>query len=349
MPPQTTFVGWVSKPNQRGTADILWDNFLVLFVCVWTILHHNLQAKTDSTRRVVLRKLRWALLAVCAPEMLTLFAVMQWNAANISVEQMNALGAEGWTKVHAFYANAGGFVLQTPDFPRFPVNAVSIHYLLAQGRIEPPTITMRDIWDRSKADRFAKGVALIQTGWMVLQITARAIMRLPITPLELFTAAFIVPTLATAYFWSRKPQNVAEPTTIKISWLMSDLLKKAGDAASDPYVDTPMDFVEKPLWEGWRRRKSLLHFDGLEKRPLERIPNDYSQPPPTGWEATVVWIISVVHAAVHVLGWSFAFPTEAETIIWRASSLTLLVVMVTGGLVPVLSTRPWFDFSFSLL
>ncbi len=164
----TTLVGWVFTPNQRGTADILWDNFLVLFVCVWTILHHNLQAKTDSTRRVVLRRLRWALLAVCAPEMLTLFAVMQWNAANISVGQMNAFGAKEWTKVHAFYANAGGFVLQTSDFPMFPINAASIHYLCAKGRIEPPTITMRDIWDRSKADRFAKGVALLQTGWMVL-------------------------------------------------------------------------------------------------------------------------------------------------------------------------------------
>lgn len=66
-------------------------------------------------------------------------------------------------------------------------------------------------------------------------------------------------------------------------------------------------------------------------------------------EATIVWVISVVHATVHVLGWSFPFPTEAETIIWRTSSLVLLVVMVIGGLVPVLSTRPWFDFSFSLL
>ena len=35
--------------------------------------------------------------------------------------------------------------------------------------------------------------------------------------------------------------------------------------------------------------------------------------------------------------------------IWRTSSLTLLVVMAIGGIVPVLSTRPWFDFTFSLL
>lgn len=342
-------VGWVSTPNQRGTADILWANFLTLFVCVWTVLHHNLQATREGERAVILRKLRWATLAVTAPEMLTLFAIMQWNAANISVKEMSAFGAQGWTKVHAFYANAGGFVLQTPDFPAFPINATSIHYLCTNKWIQPPAITKRDIWDRSKADRLAKTIALLQTGWTLLQIVARATSGLSITPLELFTVAFVVPTVATTYFWANKPQNVAEPTVIKVDWLISDLLIKAGDAAREPYVDTPMDFVEKPVWQGWFRRKSLLHYGGLTRRPLERIPNDYSPPPPTGMEATIVWVISVVHATVHVLGWSFPFPTEAETIIWRTSSLVLLVVMVIGGLVPVLSTRPWFDFSFSLL
>ena len=66
-------------------------------------------------------------------------------------------------------------------------------------------------------------------------------------------------------------------------------------------------------------------------------------------EATIVWVVSVVHAMIYVLSWSFPFPTEAEVIVWRASSLTLLSVMVIGGFVPVLSTRPWFDFTFNLL
>jgi squalene monooxygenase len=262
---------------------------------------------------------------------------------------MRSLGIDKWTRVHAFYANAGGFVLEAPDFPPFPINATSIYYLCRQIRINFPAITRENIWDRSKADHFAKGAAFLQAGWILLQIIARRSQQLTITPLELFTAAFIVPSLATAYFWASKPQNVAEPTVIRVDWTIADLLLSAGDVAKEPYVDSPMDFVEKPIWGGWRRLPSLLHFGGLEKRPLERIPNDYSPPPPTGTEATIVWVVSVVHATIHVLGWSFPFPTEAETIIWRTSSLTLLVVMAIGGIVPVLSTRPWFDFTFSLL
>ncbi|KAK4119769.1 hypothetical protein N657DRAFT_684232 [Parathielavia appendiculata] len=223
-------VGWTPSPNGKGTLDIFFTNLLRLFVCVWTVLHHNLQAP---------------------PEMLTLFAVMKWNAANISVKEMRALGTKReWTRVHAFYANAGGFALQTPDSPSFPINATSIHYLCSHKRIEVPNITRDNIWDRSKADHFAKRLAFLQASWTLLQIVARRSQQLIITPLEVFTAAFIVLYLATAFFWASKPQNVAEPTVNTVDWTVADLLLAAGDAARDLYVDTPLDFVEKPVWDG---------------------------------------------------------------------------------------------------
>lgn len=341
--------GWVSQPNQRGTLAIIWGCFLVLFVCVWAVLHHNVPAKSEGFWTLFARKLRWAILAVSAPEMLSLFAIMQWNAANISVAEMKAIGECNWTVVHAFYANAGGFVLETKDCPAFPINAKSIYYLRSTGWIDTPIITRENIWDKSKADLFAKGFAIIQTGWILIQCIARGVQRIAISPLELFTIAFILPTMATAFFWANKPQNVAEPTVIKPDWLIADVLVSAGDAAKEPYVDTPMDFIEKPVWEGWKRRPSLLHFGGLHQRPLTRIPNDYSPPPPTGKEAFFVWVVSVVHAGIHLIGFAFEFPTNAEAQIWRASSITLLVVMIFGGGVPVISTQPWFDFSFNLL
>jgi squalene monooxygenase len=274
---------------------------------------------------------------------------MQWNAANISVAEMKALGETDWTVVHAFYANAGGFILDTPDCPAFPINAKSIHYLRCTGWIAQLDITKENIWDRSKSDLFAKGFALVQTSWLLIQCIARVIQHLAVTPLELFTLAFVVPTVATAFFWANKPQNIDEPAVITTEWLIADVLKSAGDLAKEPYVDTPMDFIEKPVWQGWKRRTSLLHFGGLTRRPLARIPNDYAPPPPTGKEALFVWVISVVHAGVHVIGWDLSFPTHTESLIWRISSLTLFTVMVLGGAVPVLSTREWFDFGFNLL
>lgn len=342
-------LGWTSEPNERGTMGIIWSCISVLIACVFTVLHHNVPARTDSYRTFLFRKIRWATLAVCTPELLTLFAIMQWNAANISVREMRSQEVESWTVVHAFYANAGGFVLEPTDCPPFPINATSLFYLYTEGWLDLPNITREEIWDKGKADLFAKCFAFVQTGWLLCEIIGRAAQKLPITPIELFTIAFVIPTIATQYFWANKPQNVGAPIAIKVEWPIADVLRKAGDAAPQPYVDTPLDFVEKPAWDGWKRRQNLLHFGGLEKRPLARIPNDYAPPPPTGKEATFVWVISVLHAGVHVLGWGLSFPTRIETLLWRASSLTLLVVMAVGGLVPVLSTRPWFDFSFNLL
>lgn len=342
-------VGFVGEPNTRGTLGIVWSCLIVLSVCVWNVLHHNLPSEDEGYWSVFWRKMRWATLAVTAPELLTLFAVMQWNAANISVREMKSLEYQHWTKVHAFYANAGGFVLETPTFPPFPINASSLFYLIEQGRLVVPTITERNIWDRSKADLFAKYVAFVQTAWLLCTTIARGIQKLPITPIELFTVAFVVPTIATQFFWAQKPQNVEAPVILTVDWEIKELLKDAGSEAMMPYVDTPMDFIEKPIWDGWKRRPSLLHFGGLERRPLTRIPNDYSPPPPTGKEATFIWVISVAHAGIHCAGWDFEFPTWIEMVLWRISSLTLLVVMAIGGIVPVLSTRPWFDFSFNLL
>ncbi|TVY71181.1 hypothetical protein LSUE1_G007637 [Lachnellula suecica] len=342
-------VGWNPQPNGRGTLDIIRGCFLVLFVCVWAVLHHNIPIKSEGFWAIFARKFRWATLAVCAPEMLTLFAVMQWNAANISVADMKEIGECNWTIGHAFYANAGGFVLEAKDCPAFPINAKSILYLRSNGWIDSPNITRENIWDRSKSDLFAKGFAVFQTAWLLIQCIARTAQKLAISPLELFTIAFILPTFATAFFWANKPQNVDEPTVIRPDWLIADLLIAAGDAAKEPYVDTPLDFIEKPVWQGWKRRPSLLHYGGLHRRPLARIPNDYSPPPPTGKEAFFVWVVSVVHAGIHLVGWGFEFPTFEEKMIWRASSFTLLVVMVIGGAVPVISTQPWFDFSFNLL
>lgn len=144
----------------------------------------------------------------------TLFSIMQWNAANLSVRETTDLGDKDWSVVHAFYASAGGFIIQNTDCPAFPINATSIHYLRSTGWVKEVTITREDIWDRSKADLFTKGFAMLQTSWLLIQCTARLVQQLSITPIELFTLAFLVPTVATGFLWASKPQNVQELTVI---------------------------------------------------------------------------------------------------------------------------------------
>lgn len=151
-----------------------------------------------------------------------------------------------------------GFHLQCPDCRPFPVNAKSLQYLVANRYVEVPEITAEEIWDKSKADSFAKGAVLFQGAWLVTQSIAREVQGLPITPLELFTLAFVVSTAMSYFFWWRKPQNVSTNTTLACDYAVTRIRVDAGQPP-DAWDQTPLDWVES---EGrrWTRRKSFSHF-----------------------------------------------------------------------------------------
>ena len=151
-------------------------------------------------------------------------------------------------------------MLQPPDTEEFPINGKSLHYLVSHGYIAVPTITKDEIWDKSKADVFAKGLAMLQGGWIIISACARVSQRLPLTPLELFALAFVVSTAMSYYFWWRKPQHVGTPTVLKCEVPMAKILADAGLPADQPFIDTPMDFVEKPS-QYWSRRKMFQGYD----------------------------------------------------------------------------------------
>jgi len=331
---KTVLAGWTNEPNERGTINLLWSCFLVIFTSVWTVIHLNLPAKDDGRARVLARKLRWVAMAILAPDLVTLNSAAQWRRATDSVLEMQKLGHNSWTLEHAFFADSGGFWLESSDYPAFPVTAASVYYLVKENYIPCPSITKEQIWDKSKADRFAKGFALLQSFWMVMQSIARTTEGLPISPLELFTLAFVVSTLMSYFFWFHKPQNVAVATTLRLNSSASSIatvLREAGPQAAHPFADTPLDFIEKPL-QVWKRRPMLQRFD-LKQRPLQRLPNDTITPTIISdmrwWEVTLVVGPSIIHSAIHILGWNFVFPTRIEQYLWRAAALTLASGMPT--------------------
>lgn len=192
-------VGFEWGPNTRGTIDIVWGCVLVLVTAVWTVVHANIPGRGDGFWRVVLRQLRWGCVSVFAPDFLTLVAAAQWDAASRSVAAMRALprlrdDPGAWRLEHAFYANSGGcffalartihlttasvlsqtpslppptaFLLQCPDCRPFPVSAASLHCLVSRGYVALPDLPAPMIRDRSRADVFAKGAAVLQGAWL---------------------------------------------------------------------------------------------------------------------------------------------------------------------------------------
>jgi len=112
----------------------------------------------------------------------------------------------------------GGFVLQTNDGTKRILGWKLLLQYYKEGRIDLSDITEARINDHSKADGFAKGLALLQTCWFIVQSVARfSDSSLVLTELELATAALAVLSLVMYFLWWNKPFNAEIPIIISLS------------------------------------------------------------------------------------------------------------------------------------
>jgi len=122
-----------------------------------------------------------------------------------------------WTRTHGFFLQMGGFVLVDGNKRGILGWKPLMDYYKA-GRIDLSDITEASINDHSKADGFAKGLALLQTCWFIVQCIARfSDHHLVLTELELITAALAVLSLAMYFLWWNKPFNAEIPIMITLS------------------------------------------------------------------------------------------------------------------------------------
>ena len=327
-PPPGQREGWVSQPNGRGTFDIILSSLVTIFLCTWTSLHLNVPSLQERYWQRWIRKFRWMVQAIMAPEFIVGFATGQKVEARRSVEMWRNAGYEGWTMRHGFYANMGGFILQPRNSQPFPVNAKQLKYLVTRGYITSwPLVTEKEVWDKSKQDRFQKTLTLLQTGWFVLQCLGRAIQHLPMSTLELMTFSFVFCTFASYYQWSDKPLDVESPTIIKIEASTAEILVQAGNLpdADKPYSNTPLDFIDNQSPSWLTEIQPHLHFRmGPRERPLPRFTNDRFPVIGASLDSILLFMVILAYCCLHFIAWNFSFPTRFESILWRAGCIVIV-------------------------
>lgn len=79
-------------------------------------------------------------------------------------QAFHADGYSSWTMRHAFFADMGGFLLQTSDCRPFPLDAKQLHYMVSHGYLKYPELAKAAIDDKDKAD----GVARYATQKLIL-------------------------------------------------------------------------------------------------------------------------------------------------------------------------------------
>jgi len=122
---------------------------------------------------------------------------------------MSVIDHTGWTRTHGFFLIMGGFVLHDSGGQFLRTLTINdFEDLQLKQKIEWPTITEKEIKDRSKADVFSKSLVVLQTTWFIVQCISRMALRLTITELEVITLAFAVLNGLTYWLWWHKPSDV---------------------------------------------------------------------------------------------------------------------------------------------
>jgi hypothetical protein len=314
---------WVDQPAYRGTFDILWTSLVTIGISTYTMLCLNVPSPKDSWFTLVRRKLMWMVLGILGPEFPLTYAAGQWSRAKRSVKAFKTSGYENWHMRHAFFADMGGFFFHARDGDPFPLNATQLHWLVRHKYVEYPSITRKELWDKSKQDTFTKVITACQVGYLVLQCIARAVQGLSITTLELNALAIVVCSLMTSYAWLHKPADVQTAIHIHSSRSLEEI------TGNQSWSLTPLDFVDE---NGPGYSVNIQPFIKLpvipSNRPIQRIPNDRFPTNPYGAQEYLLCLATLVFTAIHVAGWNLDLPSSIERILWRASSLSIFGITV---------------------
>ena len=338
--------GWTSQPNSRGTLDIIWDCSFTMFLCSWSILCLNVPPRYEHEVYRWRRKFWFACLTLSVPEWTFQMALGQWLRARSSVRQFHAAKHTDWTMKHAFYANMGGFILQAKDWTGdhdgnrktnwapFPVDADQLLYLVNQGYIELPSIDERTIKEKDKVDGAIRLLTICQIFWFVINVSGRAAASLPITCLELTTAAFLICVVGISLCWYHKPADLTIPEIIETNVYIQEIILGAGEESRKIYSRTPLDFVNSTEWSlslYWHHCwNTLRHWHvpvGGYPRPLPALENTYTLPLPD-WALSLAFALSAIYLSIFFCAWNFTFPTPIESTLWRAAILTTVGTMV---------------------
>ena len=435
--------GWVPEPgvDQRGTANLLYTCFFTIFACTWTALHLNVPHRELSRSGRMLRKIQWMVIAVLAPEYITLTALVQRSSTVIALSHLWPL--QNHSRDLAFYALMGGFELCFDDDTCHRLTYSELRGLVGAKLVDLPSITTREVRDKSKGNWFSKSLALLQIGWFVVQLLGRVAQGLQTTPLELFTLGAVACTIVSYINWWDKPLDVNTSTTVSMA-SAREIPKQAFFAPleiyrlkegilgskSEPWLDGLRAYVPSGLvhriaeqqvtgncaaelqvgayddrqlpsflglhlqkaprnvlellgglpqptpeniagWETyrdgiaalrsidravsqidmahWGRRRDLLTVSGMKKRPRDVGPRPGGFWSDAFFEDRVIHtssslgftFISLVFGACHLLAWNYGFPSAAERILWRVTSITCTVIPMI--LLIVDNAREWLN------
>ena len=198
--------------------------------------------------------------------------------------------------------------------------------------------TEAEIKDKGKSDWLAKSLVLLQTSWFITQCIARGIKHLPVTHLEVVTLAYAATNFVIYVFWWNKPLNVNRPVRV---------FRKSGESEPSETQSQSSSEARKLTWESvFIGLGRILIFiiggqdDDVNLSREDRVPRFWANSTrDSAMTADVIMLgVGICFGAIHCIAWGFPFPTHAELLMWRVSSVAITAVPfyipMMAGLVP---------------
>ncbi|KAM6484149.1 hypothetical protein HDV62DRAFT_357541 [Trichoderma sp. SZMC 28011] len=304
------------------------------------------------------------LATIFAPELIIAAAFDEWLAAHDTLKEIkryfeyNVEDKVPWSLRHSYYANMGGFAIQLRGKPigEVPVSFRPYafdyfgfrpfqpyhnpYYLNGRGILalrqgehisKLPNIKEEEIRDKSKGDALVKIIALGQILWSIIQIIARAVRDLPVSPLEVAVVAYASCAVIIYVAYWNKPQRIGFAHTIQLDIQKTETPPEEGDII-------PYEILQDLNGTGSRR------FFGAMIKPgpavlgapisLDSInSNSVTEDNENGEDTEdvtnkVIPLIAALFAipfgAIHAAAWNFAFPSAVELMLWRWISIYMI-------------------------
>ncbi|KAG2121882.1 hypothetical protein DEU56DRAFT_91310 [Suillus clintonianus] len=220
-----------------------------------------------------------------------------------------------WTQTHSFFLLMGGFMLYVDGEPYITLEPHEILNLIREGCIDAPTLTAKQIGDKSKGNVISKGLVILQVTWFILQLITRAIYHLETTQLETGTLAFAVLNFLTYALWWNKPLDVQCP--YPVYWKSTE--SKLEDHINVVTYDDEEDVISAIIVPILELTSSFVYRHRL------RVPTfDGSLGARNKWILVFAGIlIATTFGGIHCIAWFFTFPTNLEQVLWRISAVAI--------------------------
>lgn len=333
--------GWTSSPNVRGSIDILSSCIFTIFICIWSVLCVNIRPGGTLFEKIY-PKLKLSALTILGPDFLLLLVVGQWESACRSCRRFKEGGNDGWSMRHAYYADMGGFVVQTKDRVSWPLDANQLFYLIEEEWIKKPMLESQilidrgEIDDRNKQNTLVRILTMGQILWFLINCIARVCQRLAITTLELTTIGFIFTTVAVSICWFHKPADIETRRFIDIDATVAEIHTRAGRDHTYVWYDTPLDFIDpertypEVAWRYCLRvLSSALRLSKHRPKPIE-VRRDDNFPALSHIGVLIVGMPGLLSWGCNFAAWDFDFPTPLERNAWRVCSSILVAAVFAG-------------------